>query len=311
MYNQGNWFNGGFGNGYGYAPQPQRQVINQTLTREEVQHIRAKGGKGFNVMVTEDQMMRSMCNHTDPDTHNFSVVCNDDGSCTCTICGERFTPLLDISPEEAQQICADHNDLFQTCKMFAGFNIPKDTAREFYKTYALASKIPELWELAQENARKLGSINNIVDPNGNGNIISAYNSFMSPGIGMASMNYNNGGYYQQPAMQPQPQQYGAGYYQQAPMQQPMMQPQASMPQPMMQPQFQPQYNAGMPNPMVDRPIGQVVQQPQQSNMPTMSPNIANNAVVQQTVSAGPSPMAAAPSAVPATAGSEIKKSFKA
>ena len=67
------------------------------------------------------------------------------------------------------------------------------------------------------------------------------------------------------------------------------------------------YDAGMPNPGVDRPIGVVdptAQQQPQAQQPV------GNQIVQQTLSAGPSPMAQPQkSQVPNTG--DVKKNFKA
>lgn len=319
MYNNNQYgYGNNFGGYYGYAQQPQqKRTLHQTLSKEEVNHLRAKGDKQFNLMVTDDDRLRSICNHKDPDTNNIALVRNNDGTYTCSICGERFSVLTDIDMQQAEDIALNYNDLVQTAKTFYD-GIPTDVGRELYQTFAFIKKMPQFWEVSMDYADKLNGGQNLLDRNGAGNAFASLSMLTNPGY-QPMMPQAMGGYYQQP-MQNQPMGYQPMPQQQMTPQQPqMMQAGMYQPQPqMMAPQgqqipmqqatnyYQPQgsyYDAGMPNPGVDRPIGVVdpttaAQQPQQ------------NQVVQQTLSAGPSPMAQPQkSQVPNTG--DVKKTFKA
>lgn len=325
MYNNyygNNNFNGGGYYSYG-NPQQQKQqhVLKQTLSKEEVNHLRAKGDKEFNLMVTDDERLRQICNHKDPDTNNIALVRNNDGTFTCSICGERFSVLSDITKEQAEEICMDYNDLVQTAKTFYE-GIPTDVGRELYQTFSFIKKMPQFWEVAMDYADKLNG-NQMLDRNGNANAFASLNMLTNPAY--QPMMPMQGGYYQQPMQsqqggyyQPQPQQMPqqpmmqAGMYQQPQPQ--MMAPQQQMPMQQGTNYYQQPatnnggyYDAGMPNPGVDRPIGVVdptAQQQPQAQQPV------GNQIVQQTLSAGPSPMAQPQkSQVPNTG--DVKKNFKA
>ena len=276
--------------GYGYNPAPVQKVnLTQTLSKDETTMLRARGQKSFNVMVTDEERIRAICNHKDPDSNNIALAQNADGTFTCTVCGERFSLLSNITRDEANCIADDYNDLVQTAKTFYP-NLPNDAARSLYQTFAFIKKVPEFWEIAQEYAGKLNQNQNIVDPNhGRTGGFSMYHMLMNPSVGMGGQMPPVA---QQPTYEavPNPAMGGmGGYYGQAPV----------APAPVMGAGMYGgmqtgtgTYDPGVMNPN-DRPVGVV--------------DPATNMTVSQHLSAGPSPMAAQS---PTAATEDVKKVFR-
>ena len=314
MYNNGNNYTMNMG-GYGYANGNQQQpkiIMNQTLNKEEVNKLRSRGHRGFNLMITDEERLTQVCNHKDPYTNNFSLVDNGDGTVTCSICGERFSLLTDLSKEEASCIAEDYNDMVQTAKTFYG-NIPTEAGRSLYQTFAFIKKMPEFYMIAKEYANKLDQNNPIIGQNHQGNSFGMYSMLMNPmanpgmGMGMGmNMNMNQApmnmgqqyfGQPQSPVMGNPGMAPNMGMGNQVPnmggMQAGMYQGNGNAAGNMaMNGNMNSGYFAGMPNPN-GRPVGVV--EPQ-----------SNQQVVNQTISAGPSPMAAAQSPT-----ADVKKNFKA
>lgn len=288
--------------GMGYNPQPQQPlVMNQLLNQNEIENLKRQGAGGIDLSVSQIDLQRHMCCHREGD--HFSIIENGDGTVTCTICGERFTPLdvTSITKEQVLDTVADIKDIFNSIKMFLG-NMPKEPGRNFCSAFAVLEHIGNLWDLAMAYKNKIDQSYNGLVPNRNINSFNQLSALMNPMM-MGNM---GGGYFQaQQPMMMQQQQPMMGMPQQQ-MQQPMMMPQQpmmdmqmpqqQMQQPMMMPQ-QPMMG-GMPQ----QPMMQMPQMQFASNMPQQGAPIG---VVETEVAAGPAPQTKA-GKVPAT-----KKAFKA
>lgn len=258
-----------FGQGFSTMGMTERPVMNQTLTKEEIQKLRSDN-KGWNLSISEEDCLRQMCTHKDPNTGGFSLIDNEDGTCTCTICGERFS-MVTLTDEEVQECFADANDIFQTAKTNYGA-IPPKVGRGFYRLGAFMKKMPEFYRMAQEYRKKWAGADDIQ----RNNAMSDWQKF-----GMLTNPFATGF--------GQPQMGGFGQMPQAPMagnygmmaaqaQTPMQMPQAPMgygqaaQAPMQMPQApvmdvpaaaQNGFNTAMPNPAMgpapqaDRPVGVV------------------------------------------------------
>ena len=181
-----------YGNGFSTAT-PQKVVMNQMLSKEEIAKLKAKN-KSWSLQWTEDEVLTEMCSHKDPDTGNICLVDNHDGTVTCSICGETFSLVNDLTDEEVQNICDDFNDVWQTSKTNYG-SMPIQAGRAFYKMGALAKKVPQFYKLGQES-RKQWNHSSMVEANRGANAFAQLSMLMNP---MAS-GYTQMGY---PGMAPQ------------------------------------------------------------------------------------------------------------
>ena len=181
-----------YGNGFTSAA-PQKVVMNQMLSKEEITKLKAKN-KSWSLQLTEDEVLTEMCSHKDPDTGNICLVDNHDGTVTCSICGETFSLVNDLTDEEVQNICDDFNDVWQTSKTNYG-SMPIQAGRAFYKMGALAKKVPQFYKLGQES-RKQWNHSSMVEANRGANAFAQLSMLLNPMAGV----YGQMGY---PGMAPQ------------------------------------------------------------------------------------------------------------
>jgi hypothetical protein len=181
-----------YGNGYSSAA-PQKTVMNQMLSKEEIAKLKAKN-KSWSLQFTEDDVLTEMCSHKDPDTGNICLVDNHDGTVTCSICGETFSLVNDLTDEEVKNICDDFNDVWQTSKTNYG-SMPIQAGRAFYKMGALAKKVPQFYKLGQES-RKQWNHSSMVEANRGANAFAQLSMLLNPMAG----SYGQMGY---PGMAPQ------------------------------------------------------------------------------------------------------------
>jgi len=165
-----------YGNGFTSA-QPQKVVMNQMLSKEEIAKLKSKN-KSWSLQLTEDEVLTEMCSHKDPDTGDISIVDNHDGTVTCAICGETFSLVNDLSDEEVQNICDDFNDVWQTSKTNYG-SMPIQAGRAFYKMGALAKKVPQFYKLGQES-RKQWNHSTMVEANRGANAFAQLSMLLNP-----------------------------------------------------------------------------------------------------------------------------------
>ena len=173
---------------YGYtSAAPHKVVMNQMLSKEEIAKLKSKN-KSWSLQLTEDEVLTEMCSHKDPDTGNISIVDNHDGTVTCSICGETFSLVNDLTDEEVQNICDDFNDVWQTSKTNYG-SMPIQAGRAFYKMGALAKKVPKFYKLGQES-RKQWNHSSMVEANRGANAFAQLSMLLNPmASGYAPMGY--------------------------------------------------------------------------------------------------------------------------
>ena len=275
-----------YGNNYGYSVQAPTEniIMNQTLTKEEVSKLR-NGNKGFRLSVTEDDCLREMCSHKDPETHNVTLVDNGDNTVTCNICGSRFSLVDDLTDDQVQDATDDIYDIIQTAKTNFG-PVPIEAGRALYRSFAFIKKIPEFYQVARNYRNKWSRAGYNLDQNRGVGAWANANMLMNPMVSMMPqgmmgmpMGTPMGGYAQQPPMAAQMNQMsGAPVMGQTVMGQtaPMMHG-----QPMPMGGYNPMMSGQPQN--IDRPVG----------------------IVEPTPQTGPSPMAQ-----PAATTADISKSFK-
>ena len=192
---------------YGYGvPRPQARNT-QPLTPDQIAKLR-QDVNAFDMKVDQEDLWRAACTHKEKNGAS-TLIQNNDGTYTCTICHETFQ-MCESSPEEINAAVKTLVDMLQTTKTIY-LDIPEDLAAQYFQIIPLIQKFPKLWERAIKNFSMYEGTMNGVSP-------------MSPGYsGFAAIqnlltNPYAGFNYGQPMTAPQQQpMYGYGM----PVQQPM------------------------------------------------------------------------------------------
>lgn len=258
MYNNPNY--PGYPNqGYAYSVARPQPANPQVLTEDQVAALKQNASE-FNMKIDQLDLYRAICAHRDPRTGAMTVTIDNDGMCTCSICGETFH-IFDGNENDVKEAADKVKDIMQTAKLFY-MDAPRSLTENYYQQIALLNKLPGLWKHSANNFAKYENVSNPLNPvSGNYSGFGALNTLLTAPYNM---------YYGQqvaPAMaQPMmpTQQMGAN----------MAPPAGFMPQQMAaQPMF---YDPNMANPMA---FGQ----------PVMAPAQQTAAPAQQTVAPAPAP----------------------
>lgn len=274
-------YNGGYGYGYnnGYAPNmgftytaPRPQALNsQPLTQDMANTLRQDGNE-FNMKVDQREIWRAICTHKDPSNGQSTLTQNEDGTYTCSICGETFN-FFEGTKDDIDNAVKVIIDMMQTCKTIY-LDAPNAMTEQYYQQIPLLRRFASLWQHAVNNFAKYENYANPLVPiSGNYGGFNAINQLLTNPYGFGYQPYG-----QMPMQQPMMQ----SYYGQ-PMQQPMMQPQ--MPMQQSQQMYQNNFNGMNP---VENPMG-------------------FNAPVPGVMPSAPQPTAAPAPAAPATQGGEIQQ----
>ena len=267
MNGYGNGFPGGFfQGGYTYHEQPKLNMT-QGLTKDQLNALKKTGG--FDLNISEEDLLRSYCTHRYDD--RFTVSIDDEGNMICALCGTKFKP-FEGNTADARELVERVIDLAETTKM-QSITLPPQVIKDFFQIEPMLKKLPELFNLSQNDRNRALPRNDAYMYGQDGNAFATYTNIINPLAGNgycdpAMMNYNQPVYGSQaPMNQPMMPQGGYGY------QQPMMQQgQVPMNQPMGQPMMpqggygyqQPMMQQGMPqnNPFNSAPVNNA--QPAQS-----------------------------------------------
>lgn len=170
MYNQnypGYYPNNNGGYAYGVArPQPNNP---QVLTEDQANSLRQKSSE-FDMKIDQITMLRAICAHRDPSTGAMTLIFNDDGTCTCSICGETFR-MFDGDAEDVKNAVNAVKDIMQTTKILY-MDAPRTLNENYYQQIALLDKLVGLWKHSVNNFAKYENINNPLNP-----ISGSYNGF--------------------------------------------------------------------------------------------------------------------------------------
>lgn len=258
---------------YGQPTQAPKQY--NILSKDEIDLIMKKAGQ-FSLSMTKEEQLRAVCNHRKADGTGDALTYDQaTGICHCSICGADFRLTDKCNIEDVQDATDNLLDYFQTAK-YMFYDIPRDTAIEFYQIIGLIKKLPKFFDYASKNFNQ-----HEINIGGN----NPYNQSIM-------QRYNNiGGFGFAPMFQQQPMGYGFG------------QPQ----QPMMNPGMAPGYpQAAYPqaNPFGYPGAGQPMSyQPQTAGF-AYDPNQAQAQQVQPTIQATPGAAPAAQQAPTAPAASD-------
>lgn len=207
---------------YGFAaPQP-RARNTQPLTNEQIASLR-KNSETFNMKVSQEEILRAICTHKDKNTGDYTlneIGSDEKGSIwKCSICGEEFHFLDEISVDEVDRIVKDMIDVLQTSKSIY-LDAPEEMVKQYFQMIPLLRKLPYLWAQSLANFNKyVGNANspfamNYSYPNNFatlGNIIGG--AWANPAMGNPwyppTQQPTNGWYPQQPAYDPNMMNYQA------------------------------------------------------------------------------------------------------
>ena len=197
--------------GYGYAnPRPQARNT-QPLTDEQIAKLQ-QNGDAFSMKVDPEDLWRAACTHKRKDNGMSTLVQNNDGTYTCTICHETFN-LSDSTKEQIQGAVNTIIDMLQTIKTVY-LDAPEDLIVQYMQQIPLLKKMPQLWDRAMKNfAMYEGAMNPLYPINNPGmsgfaavqNMLTNPYGF-NPNMGAAApYNYGYGFGYQAPVAAPAPQ----------------------------------------------------------------------------------------------------------
>lgn len=198
MYN--NNYNTMYGNRQGggmvYNNQYQAPVMTNALTPEQIKELRRSNHQAAIPQVTQLELTRAICTHRDTTRNQFATVDNQDGTATCTICGEVFKP-VEYTKEQVDEIVDEFMNVLQTTKMNY-LDMSPSAVSEFFKILPLVKRTPELYKQAMDCFAKYDR-GNLFNEQGNNNFFGLFSALTSP-------NMSYGGPMQNPYGNP----YGAG-----------------------------------------------------------------------------------------------------
>lgn len=209
MMNQNNnQFYSPFG-GYGYQQAPAGMMYGQAktpkytnpLSQEKIQKLRNNGG-GFSLKVDQDQIDRAICTHRDPATKQHTLVQNNDGTVTCTICGATFTPCDGYTKEEVDKAVRLMTDILQSTKMMY-LDISDNVCADYFQMIPFIEKAGQLYQIAVDNMRQYD--NPVMNGQYSSNAFGMLNMITNPMQGMGMMPPMQGQFMQQPMMGMAPQ----------------------------------------------------------------------------------------------------------
>lgn len=292
-YNQNNYYNnnnGGYAQpqypGQTYVPNiPSQPSFNSSLTPDEISRISNKKPSKIDITISEEDNLRSMCNHKSNGREMVQQINDGTGEVWCPICNERWNPNK-ASKEELELAVSVLNSAMQNAKWIG--DLSTMLIRDFCPINPLMKKIPDIYEYAMTQFNKYIGTNAYNDAN-TASIYSQFNDLM--GYGAPNMYagptyntpaYNNNTQYADPYAQQQQQMFMA---QQQQMQANQMNPNAGYMNPMqagqmnngsmMMPnntQFTDQTNRMMGGTMYQNPQNQNQGQQQQVNKPETNAN---------------------------------------
>ena len=192
-----NNFNNGYNGFMGYAGNqmqqaPEKIQMRQLLSADEQDQLRKKNPE-FSGRLTKEEGLKALCTHKDARTGAICLEQQEDGSVTCSICGENFHLIETgdgISMEEIENTCSNFNDIFQSIKLMYGA-IPEDVGRNLYLISGFIKKVPSFYAYAKKYFERIGGVNTGVQNYGAGNqAMMAWQNLYGPfggNMGMGGM----------------------------------------------------------------------------------------------------------------------------
>lgn len=176
---------GGYQNNFGFGgvtPNAQFQTgakVTPWLSAEDINMLK-KDTEQFSLAITEEELKRAMCNHREL-SGMPSLKGNDDGTCTCYICGHTFSITNELTNEQVVTSCNVIENILQTIKLLYNSMDPT-TGREFFQILAFIKKIPKLYEIASNDFKKYEGVYGF-SQGSQQNAFAIFGSLTNPGFG--------------------------------------------------------------------------------------------------------------------------------
>lgn len=135
-----------YGSTYTAYARPQARNT-QPLTPDQIAKLR-QDGNAFDMKIEQEDLWRSACTHKEKNG-NSTLVENQDGTFTCTICHETFK-MCDNTKEEIEAAVNTLINMLQTSKTVY-LDAPDALVTQYYQIIPLLKKFPDLWERAMKN----------------------------------------------------------------------------------------------------------------------------------------------------------------
>lgn len=235
----------------------QNQPIQLTtgLTKAEIEEMKKNGNGAFRLNITPEDMKRARCCHRDGNAGTLVSTNNPDKplEVRCTLCGEVFQLLENVSPQTVTAHVSDTHDLLNTIKVMY-VDLPPKLINEIFQIMPVMDKMGALFSIASDRFNAYCGNQNVYGTTANSYIngFNIYNSMMA-GQPVAAP-YNMGMMPQQPVYQ-----------------QPYAQPGMFPQQPM-----QPMQQYAQPGTVPQMPYGQPMMNPMQQQMTAQAPGLMTN-----------------------------------
>lgn len=155
--------NGTYGVNYGVpggyvmpnAQQAQFKVTNPVFKVYNMDELRKLGNNGLNLKLTPIEANLSKCTHHMQGTGEITTIQNDDGTVTCSLCGETFRLINIEDSNSVSEIVENMINLIQSIKIVE-IN-PTTDMEDYYQLIPMLKRLPEL---AKYSVSKMNSMNN-------------------------------------------------------------------------------------------------------------------------------------------------------
>ena len=151
--NNNGYYNQGMGIGYNNQTIPVPKMT-QVLTNEQINSLK-KNAIEFTLNPEPNEVLRAKCTHRH--NGNFTLIDNQDGTMTCSICGKTWPMIEDL--ETATEITEGFVALLQSIKTYF-LDLPEKWVDDFFRIIPVVEKMPQLFKISQENFYRYNNNNN-------------------------------------------------------------------------------------------------------------------------------------------------------
>ena len=131
------------------------KVTNPIFKVYNSEELRKLGNNGLNLKFSPIEGNMAMCTHHVENTGDITVLSNDDGTVTCSLCGERFRLINIEDSSSVSEIIENVINLIQSIKIVE--LSPTDEMIAYYQLIPMLKRLPEL---AKYSVSKMNSMNN-------------------------------------------------------------------------------------------------------------------------------------------------------
>lgn len=159
---------------------------NNTLTDDQINSLKRKDA--INLILTQDEIIRSKCNHMKSDGSGDALNFNPEkNSCRCTICGRSFSPINSFEFTKLNENVQNVINMIETLKILTNSEEEDNAYFELYKLTPMLEKLPTIVANAGKTFEAKSSI-------GSGmTLFSSLQNVFSTGYGFNPQLNPNGG----------------------------------------------------------------------------------------------------------------------